>query len=286
LPPQRTVVPMKFSFLSPLQTGLLASVILVFSAPVQLHMLSLPDPAIGAFAALREGGPQALERSVEGFRLALERDPASPFRWCDLGEAYLASGNDRLARYCFSRGVQLGSRTPAIQFRAASYYLNAGDTQTAMALLDRVLHTDPGYADIVFSYYDRLSIGVADMINSGVPADPLVANAWLEHVRKTRTLADATTVWHWIAGHSLANDKQASDYVESLVEQRQYSAAAEAWFAYLSNRSRGSSKLNPILDERFETPLGGTPARLGSARIVMSPIAASALSHDLMPADR
>ena len=128
--------------------------ILVLGAAVQFHQLSLPDPAITAFAALREGGPPALERSVQDFRRALERDPASPFRWCDLGEAYLASGDDGLAGYCFSRALQLGSRTPAIQFRAASYYLQTGATPKATALLDNLLRNAPGYADIVSSYDD------------------------------------------------------------------------------------------------------------------------------------
>ena len=41
---------------------------------------------------LWQGGPGGAQVAAANFRKALKRDPASPHRWCDLGEALLESG--------------------------------------------------------------------------------------------------------------------------------------------------------------------------------------------------
>ena len=66
-----------------------------------------------ASGAAGEGGALRLRQ------LALRNDPASPFRWCDLAEAYLEEDNIRMARFCFLRGEALGPRNPAILMRVA-----------------------------------------------------------------------------------------------------------------------------------------------------------------------
>jgi tetratricopeptide (TPR) repeat protein len=252
---------MKFGKISfpiiPTASGLIASTVLVVFAPVHFYQTSRIDPAIEAFEALREGGPQALEASINGFRAGLQRDPASPFRWCDLGEAYLASGDLARAQYCFTRGLALGPKTPSIQFRAASFHLRAGEFPTALTLMAGLLGHQHAYDEIAFSYYDRLSMSIPDILRSGIPAEKRTANAWLQHLLETRTAASTTPVWQWIAGHSLADDRQAGEYVGLLLKQRQYAAAAQCWSVYMANRQPRPQTPNLLLNGGFEDPPSG-----------------------------
>ena len=64
-------------------------------------MEDLADHLIASGAA-GEGG------ALRFRQLALCNDPASPFRWCDLAEAYLEEDNIRMARFCFLRGKPWG----------------------------------------------------------------------------------------------------------------------------------------------------------------------------------
>lgn len=49
---------------------------------------------------LQRGGSEDGREAVKLFRRALEKDPASASRWCDLGESFLESGDEDKARYC------------------------------------------------------------------------------------------------------------------------------------------------------------------------------------------
>ena len=53
-----------------------------------------------------------LDGAVEWFRAALRRDAASPYRWCDLGEALLEAGRGEESRQYFRRAVELGGHSP------------------------------------------------------------------------------------------------------------------------------------------------------------------------------
>jgi cytochrome c-type biogenesis protein CcmH/NrfG len=62
------------------------------------------------------------EGAVEAFTMALRRDPASPYRWCELGETLLEAGRVGPARYCLRRAVELGGGTPSVLMRAANLH--------------------------------------------------------------------------------------------------------------------------------------------------------------------
>ena len=67
-----------------------------------------------AYEHLWEGDPRSLEWAVSAYQESLRRDPASPFRWCDLGEALERRGDLTRAKYCFERGVELGPNSPPV----------------------------------------------------------------------------------------------------------------------------------------------------------------------------
>src|SRR5436190_23720444 len=53
---------------------------------------------------------------------ALRGNPASPYPWCDLGEALLAAGRIDEARSCFTRATQLGPQSPPVFWRTSQFY--------------------------------------------------------------------------------------------------------------------------------------------------------------------
>ena len=205
------------------------------------------------FQSFRTGEP--LEASLSNFKTAVRSDPASPFRWCDLADAYVASGDLAKARYCFSRAKSLGPNSPIVQLRFASFCLHAGDPQTAITLLSNVLKEAPRYDDIVFSYYQRIGLSVPEILERGMPVDSRPANQFFQRVLAAGTPAQALTVWRWICSHSLAGEREARAYVDGLVKKGQYVAASQSWQVYLATRPAPLSNL--IWNGGFEQPPGG-----------------------------
>lgn len=206
-----------------------------------------------AFQSFRAG--ERLEASLGYFKAAVRRDEASPFRWCDLADAYVASGDLDKARYCFSRARLLGPNSPVVRLRFASFSLHAGDPQRAIGIMSGLLKDEPRYDDIVFSYYQRIGLSVPEILERGMPVDSRPANQFFHRVLAAGAPAQALTVWRWICSHSLANEREALAYVDSLVKKRQYTAAAQAWQVYLPTRPASSSNL--MLNGGFEQPPAG-----------------------------
>src|SRR5439155_26590511 len=52
----------------------------------------------------------------------LRRDPAGPYRWEDLGDAFQNAGQTGYARYCYKKADVLGPRIPYMLSRAANFH--------------------------------------------------------------------------------------------------------------------------------------------------------------------
>jgi cytochrome c-type biogenesis protein CcmH/NrfG len=52
---------------------------------------------------LMGAGKENAEKAAAIFKSALQRDPQNPYRWAELGDAYLDAGQTTNARYCYSR---------------------------------------------------------------------------------------------------------------------------------------------------------------------------------------
>lgn len=101
---------------------------------------------------------QELPDSVEALRGALSSEPASPFRWCDLGEAYAIQGDFEKAEYCALRGASLAPHVPAVKLRLCNLEIRIGDATRASACLADLLRTEPAYREMILSDYQRLGI--------------------------------------------------------------------------------------------------------------------------------
>jgi tetratricopeptide (TPR) repeat protein len=116
------------------------------------------------------GTPAGLAGSVGLDRQALARNPASPYRWCDLAEALLASGDTRRARDGFSQALRLGPGIPPIPLHAAGFCLRQNETRPALRTMARILALVPNYDGPLFSCYDRMGVSLDEVLAHGVPA--------------------------------------------------------------------------------------------------------------------
>ncbi len=204
------------------------------------------------FQSLRNGSP--LETSLGYFKTAVLRDEASPARWCDLGDIYVAAGNLKKARSCFLQARSLAPNSPIVELRSVNFYLHSGDSQAAVAALATLLKDAPRYENIVFSYYQRLGLSVPEILKYGLPVDSRAATRFFHRILAAGKAEQALDIWRWICSHSLAGESEAIAYVDGLIKHRQYATAAQAWQMYLPTRAAGSTL---VLNGGFEEQPAG-----------------------------
>jgi hypothetical protein len=203
-----------------------------------------------------EGGPESAAAAVADFREMLRRDPASPFRWCDLGEALLDSGELAPAKYCFSRALELGGASPFIRLRAANFEFRLGETRAALGHTSRILMSAPQFDPVIFGSYSRLARGVPEVLAYGLPEDRRAGQAYFRYLLGLDNLSDAEAAWEWVRGHGFDDGPLASEYVNFLLGHHSFDAAARAWGAHL--RGGGDyPKPNAIFNGGFEIPPTG-----------------------------
>jgi predicted Zn-dependent protease len=97
------------------------------------------------------GGAGTLERE-------LATDPASPFRWCELGETLAARRAEKQAAYCFRRAAELGPNIAAVRLRAGNYYFAVGDAGQALAEMRKVRALTHHYDAFIASTCRRMGV--------------------------------------------------------------------------------------------------------------------------------
>ena len=211
-----------------------------------------------AYEHLWEGDPQSLEWAVSAYQESLRRDPASPFRWCDLGEALKRRGDLPRAKYCFERGVELGPSSPPVLLRAAYFHFGAGQQSRALKLTARILTLVRRYDAIIFGLYSRLGIGIADVLGDGMPKDPEAAQPYFSYLLQAGDGADLAQAWEWMSEHSLTDDSSMSAYVDFLLAARRYDLAKQTLKDYTGERGDAwPSASNRVFNPGFEyEPLG------------------------------
>lgn len=189
----------------------------------------------------------------------LRRDPGGTYRWCDLGESLQKAGRITEARYCFSKALALGPRIPFTLLRAAQFTFKAGQNGDAVALLVRALDGNPDYDEAAFSEYERRSIGVAEILRSGLPSNSGVWRSFLHWQMAHDRPAEAGAVWRALVLRGYEDDKLAHEYVEFLIRNGKTEAAAAGWALYARRRDKDYPDLNLIFNGDFE--LAPTGAR-------------------------
>jgi tetratricopeptide (TPR) repeat protein len=209
---------------------------------------------------------QAYERLLAGktaegralFEMALDRDPASPFRWCEYGEALLNAGDRTRARECLLRGAALGPYVAPVQMRAVNFAYRTGDGDWALRAGIHLLGLVDAYDDAVFTVWDRMELHAARVVRAGLP-DRRSAQSYLRHLMANGSGQDAASVWAWLPERSYADDRLADEYAAFLLRRRGCEAAVEAWAGYAGAQDDGYRAQTVVFNGSFEhEPMGTT----------------------------
>ena len=157
--------------------------------------------AVEAYLALWRGGP------ADSLYLdAVLRDPASPYRWSDLADSLLTSGDKARAAFCSRRSIMLGPNVPAILLRAMNFAILSGMKPDALAAAGRLLDLVPDrYADIVFLQLTRAGCDANDVVTQILTSHPGLARRYLSRTMSAVDVSGVANVWHWMQAHNLVD---------------------------------------------------------------------------------
>jgi hypothetical protein len=207
-----------------------------------------------AYRRLQEG---RRAESLRLFALAVRRDRASPYRWCDYGEALLAAGDVGGARGAMERGLECGPAIAPILVRQVNFARRVGDAAGALRHGSRLVALAPDYDDAVFTAWDRMDVPVSTQLAS-LPGRR-AAQSWLRHAASAPKLEPALAAWPWLLNKNYADAALADEFAAALVERREPGAAWQAWIAWAGAREPGYPDRNTIFDPGFErAPAGRT----------------------------
>jgi len=209
------------------------------------------------YEILWNSGPAGPRLAAQGFREALVRNMAFPYRWCDLGQSLADAGQIDQADYCFARAAELGPKVPPILLRVANFYFTAQQPEKALGYASRVLAQGPAYDNLVFLTYFRLGVEFNSILEHGIPEDRRAAQSFLQYMLRSASPEQAQQVWEWIISRSFADDALASLYVEYLVKRKLYEEAAKVWSAYVRERAGDYPEANFLFNGDFEKPPTG-----------------------------
>lgn len=189
---------------------------------------------------------------------ALAHDPASSYRWCDVGESLLAAGDQDKSAYCMRRAIALGPTSAPVLLRAANFYFQIGHDSEALELLSRVLTLTPEYDPIVFSDFARFGGGIGQVLQFGLPCDVRAAQAFFRHLIGNRPDAgDTRKTWEWMTARSLTDYRLTVEYVNYLAGSRRIDEGVEVWVSALGRNSGDYMRPNRVFNGDFETAPSG-----------------------------
>ncbi len=206
------------------------------------------DLAIVAYGTFLSG------KTAEGlalFELALRRDPASPFRWCDYGEALLASGDTARARKCMLRGLELGPSNGPILMRGVNFAYRTDDSAAALRYGKSLLALVPDYDGSVFSVWKGMDLPIGSVLDRGL-AGRRAAQSFMRYLIAGQSMMAAGRAWPWMERSGFADDRLADDYVAFLVRSNEPEQAALAWALYAGRREPSYPASNAVFNGSFE----------------------------------
>ncbi len=215
---------------------------------------------------LASGKEENIQQAITAFRTVLQRDPQDPYRWDDLGDAFLKAGKKEDARYCFGQVLALAPRTALLLMRAADFQFKIGENQEALPITARILGLIPDYDSVIFNEYARSVDRAKDVLWFGLPEDRRAAKSWLQFLIQTGRSGDAERTWDWIVGHGYADSTLAGEYVEFLIRQGHPDSAASAWAQYMGPRADDYDKSNYVFNGDFESDPAQSPFDWNVAR--------------------
>ena len=208
---------------------------------------------------LSTGKDENIQQAITLFRKVLERDAQDPYRWLDLGDAFLEAGQEEDARYCFAQVLVLAPHSAPFLLRVADFYFEIGENEEALTVTARILALIPNYDSVIFSDYVRSVDRVEDVLRLGLPADGRAAKSWLRFLIQAGRLEDAQRTWDWIVGHEYADNASAGEYVEFLIRQGHPDSAASAWAQQMGARADDYDKSTYLFNGDFESEPAQSP---------------------------
>ena len=197
-------------------------------------------------------GEEDTHEAIALFREVLQRDPQNPYRWADLGEAFLDAGQKEEARGCYGQVMALAPQSPPLLLRAANFYFQIGESNQALPLTARILTLIPDYDSIIFSEYTRLVDHPENVLRHGLPEDRRAVKSWLQYLMQAGRLGDAQRTWDWVARRGYDDDITAGEYASFLVHQGHPDWAVSAWTQHLGARAGDYRKPNYLFNGNLE----------------------------------
>ena len=192
------------------------------------------------------------QKAIAAFRELLQRDPQNPYRWANLGEAFLEAGLREEARECYGQVLTLAPRSAPFLLRAANFHFQIGENNQALPITARILTLIPDYDSIIFSEYTRLVDKTDDVLLNGLPEDRRAIKSWLQYLMQAGRLEDAQRTWDWVTRGGFDDDSLAGEYAGFLVQQGHPDAAVSAWAQHLGARAGNYRKSNYLFNGNFE----------------------------------
>lgn len=195
-------------------------------------------------------------RALELFELAVQRDPASPYRWCDWGEARLAAGDEAGARECMARGLERGPYIGPILARAVNFAYRTREQDEALEYGKRLLAITGAYDEAIFAVWRGLECGIGRAVRQGIP-DARAAGAYLRHLMRRGAVEEAGAAWGRMAERGWADDGLADEYAGFLLRAGHVGEAVRAWAAHMAKREPGYPEENAVFNGSFEREPAG-----------------------------
>jgi hypothetical protein len=203
-------------------------------------------------------GPAGPEQLSNDLKQLVSQDPASGYRWCDLGESLAAGGDEKTAAYCVERAVTLCPNSALVLLRAANVKLRLGTDTEALPLLGRVLKLTSEFDHIVFSTFERFGGGTDAALTLGLPAERRAGQAFLHYlIANKRAPAEVRKTWDWLSAHRLIDYSASVDYVNYLIASRQFDEAASVWLRSVGSNRGDYLQPNRVFNGDFELDPSG-----------------------------
>lgn len=186
-------------------------------------------PLADAYRQQIHGTTASVEIASQILLDSLVRDPASAYRWLDLGQALAQAGRRNQASYCMARAVRLGGTSADVALAAGDFYLLYGDRHEGLRYLSQTLRMTRGLDQAVFSLFTARDISVDDALNDGMPVERLPARAYLRYLVDRREIPGSEKIWRWMVDRRLNDQQTTIEYSNFLFAERQFVQAAEEW---------------------------------------------------------
>ena len=175
------------------------------------------------------GGPSNIPVVLANLQEALRRNSASPYRWCDLGQALRQAGRIEEARYCYSQALKLGPSISPVLWRTALFYLRIKERRQALKYMAELLQLAPDHRNLIFSIY-LLNVGdVVETFEFGIPKEGPLAKDYFAYIVKNARAEDVHKAWHWIETSGVLDSEMAAKYVDFLIARGQLPEALRVW---------------------------------------------------------